>query len=94
MQSVLSLPDQLESFKAYISKLKALVGEERANYIIANSLYLLVAGSDDLANTYFIIGSRRLQYDVPSYADLLVNSASTFIQVFPVNYISLSYQFF
>ncbi|KAL1822896.1 hypothetical protein ACET3Z_009674 [Daucus carota] len=78
--SVLSLPDQLESFKAYISKLKALAGEERANYIIANSLYFVVAGSDDLANTYFIIGSRRLQYDVPSYADLLVNSASTFIQ--------------
>ncbi|WOG91485.1 hypothetical protein DCAR_0310734 [Daucus carota subsp. sativus] len=78
--SVLSLPDQLELFKAYISKLKALVGEERGNYIIANGLYFVVAGSDDLANTYFIIGSRRLQYDVPSYADLLVNSASTFIQ--------------
>ncbi|KAK1392931.1 GDSL esterase/lipase EXL3 [Heracleum sosnowskyi] len=78
--SVLSLPDQLEMFKEYISKLKALVGEERTDYIIANSIYFVVAGSDDLANTYFIIGARRLHYDVPSYADLVVNYASTFIQ--------------
>ncbi|WOG91486.1 hypothetical protein DCAR_0310735 [Daucus carota subsp. sativus] len=78
--AVLSLPDQLGLFKEYISKLKALVGEERTNYILANSLFLLVAGSDDLANTYFTFGARRLQYDVPSYADLMVDSASTFIQ--------------
>lgn len=82
MQSVLSLPDQLEMFKAYISKLKALVGEERTDYIIANSIYFVVAGSDDLANTYYTVGARRLQYDVPSYADLMVNYASAFIQVF------------
>ena len=90
MQAVLSLPDQLGLFKEYISKLKALVGEERTNYILANSLFLLVAGSDDLANTYFTFGARRLQYDVPSYADLMVDSASTFIQVFPVLYLKVT----
>lgn len=80
LASVLSLPDQLELFKEYISKLKALVGEERTDYIIANSIYAVVAGSDDLANTYYIVGARRLHYDVPSYANLVVNYASTFIQ--------------
>ncbi|XP_074378011.1 GDSL esterase/lipase EXL3-like [Apium graveolens] len=69
--AVLSLPDQLEMFKEYISKLKALVGEESANYIIANSIYFVVAGTDDLLNTYFILGARRLHYDVPSYADFV-----------------------
>ncbi|PWA44048.1 Lipase, GDSL [Artemisia annua] len=78
--SVLSFADQLTQFKEYIGKLKGLVGEEKTNFILANSLYLVVAGSDDLANTYFTIGIRRLQYDVPSYADLMVSGASKFIQ--------------
>ncbi|XP_074375322.1 GDSL esterase/lipase EXL3-like [Apium graveolens] len=78
--SVVSLPDQLKMFKEYITKLKAFVGEERTGFILANSIFVVVAGSDDFANTYFTIGSRRLQYDVPSYADLVVNYASTFIQ--------------
>lgn len=72
-------------FKEYISKLKALVGEENSNYIIANGLYFVVAGTDDLVNTYFILGARRLHYDVPSYADFVVDHASTFTQVYNFN---------
>ncbi|KAI3724485.1 hypothetical protein L2E82_36264 [Cichorium intybus] len=78
--AVLSLADQLKQFKEYIEKLKRIVGEERTQFILANSLFLVVAGSDDLANTYFTIGIRRLQYDIPSYTELMVSSASNFIQ--------------
>ena len=78
----MSFADQLTQFKEYIEKLKGLVGEEKTNYILANSLFLVVAGSDDLANTYFTIGIRKLQYDVPSYAELMVSEASKFIQVY------------
>ncbi|GFZ10451.1 GDSL-like Lipase/Acylhydrolase superfamily protein [Actinidia rufa] len=74
--SVLSLSDQLEMFKDYIGKLKATVGEQRTNDILTNSIYLVIAGSDDLANTYFTIGLRKLQYDINSYTNLLVQSAS------------------
>lgn len=81
VQSAIPLSDQLNHFKEYIGKLKAAVGEEKAKFILANSLYLVVAGSDDLANTYFTIGIRRRQYDVNSYTDLMVSSASNFIQV-------------
>ncbi|XP_057469464.1 GDSL esterase/lipase EXL3-like isoform X2 [Actinidia eriantha] len=76
--SVLSLSDQLEMFKDYIGKLKAIVGEERTKDILTNSIYLVIAGSDDLANTYFTIGLRKLQYDINSYTNLLVQSASKF----------------
>ncbi|XP_061359293.1 GDSL esterase/lipase EXL3-like [Gastrolobium bilobum] len=78
--SVISLSDQLDMFKEYIGKLKSIVGEDRTNYIIANSLFVVVAGSDDIANTYFIARVRQLQYDIPAYTDLLVNSASDFIK--------------
>ena len=79
------LSEQLEHFKEYIGKLKGAVGEESTNKILKEGLFLLVAGSDDLANTYFTVGIRRMQYDISSYADLLVSSASEFIQVY--NYI-------
>ncbi|KAL2346230.1 hypothetical protein Fmac_000230 [Flemingia macrophylla] len=78
--SVISMSDQLEMFKEYIGKLKNIVGEDRTNFIIANSFYLVVAGSDDIANTYFVARVRQLQYDIPSYTDLMLNSASDFVK--------------
>ncbi|KAK6115169.1 hypothetical protein DH2020_007438 [Rehmannia glutinosa] len=78
--SVISLPEQLDHFKEYIGRLRGTVGEESTNNILRNSIYFVIAGSDDIANTYFTIGIRRSQYDISSYADLLVSSASTFIQ--------------
>ncbi|KAJ4702163.1 GDSL esterase/lipase [Melia azedarach] len=77
--SVLSLSDQLEYFKEYVGKLKALVGEDRTNFILSKSIFLVVAGSDDIANTYFILRARKAQYDVPAYTDLMANSASDFL---------------
>ncbi|KAJ1424164.1 SGNH hydrolase superfamily [Sesbania bispinosa] len=77
LESSISLPGQLELFKEYIGKLKGLVGEDRTNFILANSLFLVVGGSSDISNTFRI---RQLQYDIPAYTDLLVNSASNFLK--------------
>ncbi|GFP80719.1 GDSL esterase/lipase exl3 [Phtheirospermum japonicum] len=71
---------QTSQLVEYIKKLKGAVGEEKANKILSNSIHLVVAGSDDIANTYFTIGIRREQHDISSYADILVSSASSFIQ--------------
>ncbi|KAK8509978.1 hypothetical protein V6N12_035301 [Hibiscus sabdariffa] len=38
-------------------------------------------GSDDIANTYFVLRARKLQYDIPAYTDLMVNSAVEFLKV-------------
>lgn len=75
------MADQLVYFKEYIAKLKGLVGEGRTNFILANSLFVVVAGSDDIANTYFVTHARELQYDIPSYTDLMVTEASKFVEV-------------
>ncbi|XAR64213.1 Triacylglycerol lipase, partial [Bertholletia excelsa] len=76
--SVLSPSDQLQMFREYIVKLESVAGEEKTSNILANGLFLLVAGTNDLTNTYFTVGQRRLQYDVSSYADFLAASASQF----------------
>ncbi|MCD7453573.1 hypothetical protein HAX54_021370 [Datura stramonium] len=78
--SVIPLSTQLDHFREYIGKLKELVGEEEAEDTLRNSLFLVVAGSDDLANTYFTVGIRRLQYDLNAYTDLMVSGATDFVQ--------------
>ncbi|WJX15626.1 GDSL esterase/lipase exl3 [Trifolium repens] len=77
--SVIPLSAQLEMFKEYIGKLKGIVGEKRTNFILANSLFLVVGGSDDIANTYYVVHA-RLQYDIPAYTDLMSNSAIHFVK--------------
>lgn len=68
-------------FKEYTEKLKGIVGEEGTNYILTNALFVVIVGTDDLANTYFALGIRRLQYNLDSYTDLMVDYASKFAQV-------------
>ncbi|CAI8600121.1 unnamed protein product [Vicia faba] len=76
----ISLSTQIEMFKEYIGKLKGLVGVDRANFIIENSIYLVVQGSNDISNTYFLSHVRELQYDVPAYADLMLTGAMNFLK--------------
>ncbi|ESQ27540.1 hypothetical protein EUTSA_v10018754mg [Eutrema salsugineum] len=76
--AVISLQQQLKYFEEYIEKVNHLVGEERKRFILANSIILLVAGSDDIANTYYDLHARP-QYDVDSYTTLMANSASDFV---------------
>ncbi|KAK4429411.1 GDSL esterase/lipase EXL1 [Sesamum alatum] len=80
LASVLSLMDQLALFKDYITKLKSIAGEERSSKILQECLVVVVAGSNDVTNTYFGTPLRRSHYDVPSYTELLVSYASSFVQ--------------
>ncbi|KAM0938712.1 putative triacylglycerol lipase [Dioscorea sansibarensis] len=77
---VISMDDQLELYKEYQEKLRAIGGNARAESILSKGLHVVCVGSDDIANTYFPTLFRRLQYDIPSYADLVVNYASSFFQ--------------
>ncbi|KAI9109156.1 hypothetical protein K1719_019779 [Acacia pycnantha] len=78
--SVIPLSDQLQQFKEYIGKLKQNFGEEKTNFVLSKSLVLVVASANDIANSYFATGVRRMQYDIPSYTDLLLHHASSFYQ--------------
>lgn len=81
MQNVLSLEDQLKLFKGYINKLETTVGESTTSTIISQSLYLVCTGSNDITNSFFGSPITRLQYDISTYTDLMVNWASSFVQV-------------
>ncbi|KAG9442749.1 hypothetical protein H6P81_018603 [Aristolochia fimbriata] len=78
--SVISLDEQVKLFKEYISKLERIAGADGAARIVSDSLYLVILGSDDLANTYFTSPYRREHYDIATYTDFLVQKASIFYQ--------------
>lgn len=74
------LSEQLNLFKEYMGKLTAMVGPERSDFIISNSVYVVVAGSNDISNNYFTLPIRRAHYDFNSYSDFILTYASAFIR--------------
>ncbi|KAL5219172.1 hypothetical protein ABZP36_019856 [Zizania latifolia] len=77
--SVITLEQQLEYFDEYRGRLVALYGEEETARIIDGALFVLCAGTDDIANTYFTTPFRSAEYDIPSYVELLVSGAEGFL---------------
>ncbi|KAK7850501.1 gdsl esterase/lipase exl3 [Quercus suber] len=57
------VPSDFLDFEQYIGKLKGIVGEERTNFILAKSVAFVVAGSNDIANAYYLSGIRKAKYD-------------------------------
>ncbi|PWA56487.1 GDSL-like Lipase/Acylhydrolase superfamily protein [Artemisia annua] len=80
LASVISLEGQLELFKEYLEKVKSAAGEEVANTILSKGLFVVATGSNDVTNTYFNNPLRKYHFDFDSYASLMVNSASSFLQ--------------
>ncbi|CAA7042570.1 unnamed protein product [Microthlaspi erraticum] len=77
----IALSQQLKLFEEYVEKLKEMVGEERTKFIIQNSLFMVICGSNDIANTYFALPSVQHIYDVASFTTLLADNARSFAQV-------------
>ncbi|KAL6909338.1 hypothetical protein ACP4OV_001619 [Aristida adscensionis] len=78
--SVISLDQQLAYYDEYRGKMVALVGEEETRRIIDGALFVVCAGTDDVANTYFTTPFRSAEYDIPSYVELLVAGAEAFLR--------------
>lgn len=78
--SVISMEQQLAYFDEYRGKLVGIAGEEETARIIDGALFVVCAGTDDVANTYFTTPFRSVEYDIPSYVDLLVSGAEDFLR--------------
>lgn len=86
------LPKQLKYFEEYIEKLNDMVGEERTKFILKNSMFVIICGSNDIANDFFGLPSVRLQYTVDSFTALMAENARSFAMVMTnVIYLLLAY---
>ncbi|CAN8252607.1 unnamed protein product [Cochlearia groenlandica] len=82
LYSAISLPQQLEHYKDYISQIQEIAISNNANAtsIISDGIYVVSAGSSDFIQNYYI---NPLFYKVQTpdeFSDLLILSFSNFIQ--------------
>ncbi|KAL8205296.1 hypothetical protein R6Q57_008847 [Mikania cordata] len=78
--SVIPLWKEVEYYKEYQKKLKDYLGEEKANIIISQAVYLTSMGTNDFLENYYTLRNRRSQYNINQYQDYLVNIAEWLIK--------------
>lgn len=80
LQNVLPLWKEVEYYKEYQTKLKAYLGETKANSIISEALYIISLGTNDFLENYYTLPSTRSKYTVDQYQDFLVGTAESFVK--------------
>ncbi|XP_040383568.1 GDSL esterase/lipase At2g04570-like isoform X2 [Oryza brachyantha] len=78
--SVIPLSQQLEYFKEYIERLKVAKGEDVADEIIAEALYVFSVGTNDFIINYFHLPLRRAAYTTAEYVAHLVGEAGAAVR--------------
>ncbi|CAI0399580.1 unnamed protein product [Linum tenue] len=77
--SVISIPDQLNFFQQYVGKMRSLLGEQRSNDVVENSLYVISCGNNDVLLTT-LFHTRTKSSEMVSYAAFLAGQASAFLR--------------
>ncbi|KAK4759563.1 hypothetical protein SAY87_022694 [Trapa incisa] len=75
-----SLPQQLNYYKEWQSKVAAQVGSSKANAIYSGAIHILSAGSSDFLQNYYINPLLNQHYTPNQFSDILLQSYSSFIQ--------------
>ena len=80
LQEVIPLWKEVEYYKEYQKKLRAYIGEEKANEIIREALYLVSIGTNDFLENYYIFPERQSQFTIQQYQDFLIGLAENFFK--------------
>ncbi|XP_057954685.1 GDSL esterase/lipase At2g04570-like [Malania oleifera] len=78
--SVIPLWRQLQYYEEYQKKLRAYLGNDKANEIFGDALYLMSIGTNDFLENYYSISGRPSQLPVGQYEDFLAGIAGNFIR--------------
>jgi len=82
VQNVLPVSKQLEYFAHYKIHLRREVGEERAEFITRNALYIMSMGTNDFLQNYFLEPTRPKQFSLEEFENFLLSRFSKDVQVF------------
>lgn len=80
-QNVLPVSKQIQYFMHYKIHLRKLVGEERAEFIIRNALFIVSMGTNDFLQNYFIEPARPKQFSLLKFQNFLLRRMSKDIEV-------------
>ncbi|GMI96923.1 hypothetical protein like AT1G06990 [Hibiscus trionum] len=74
------VPKQLEHFKSYIAKLSKIFGSNEARNIVKKSLVIISAGTNDFGFNYYLLSTRKEQYNVGGFQDFLLKALQDFVK--------------
>ncbi|XVE78525.1 hypothetical protein DITRI_Ditri13aG0152100 [Diplodiscus trichospermus] len=77
---VIPLWKEVEYYKEYQNKLRASLGDNKANGIISDALYLINIGTNDFILNYYALPTRKSQFTVQQYEDFLIGIAENFVR--------------
>ena len=81
--NIIRIGDQLQYFREYQRKLRALVGEPQATQLVNQALVLITLGGNDFVNNYFLVpmSVRSRQYALPDYVRFIVSEYRKILSV-------------
>ncbi|XP_016453060.1 GDSL esterase/lipase At5g33370 [Nicotiana tabacum] len=73
--NIIRIPQQLEYFRQYQSRVSALIGEESTKQLVNQALVLMTLGGNDFVNNYYLVpnSARSRQYALPDYVPFLIS---------------------
>ncbi|XP_004253387.3 GDSL esterase/lipase At2g31540-like [Solanum lycopersicum] len=82
ISGVISMKEELEYFKEYLSNIKDIVGgnSSEVERIVNGALVILSAGTNDLIFNFYNLPNRRLQFSLNGYQDFLLHKVQRFIK--------------
>lgn len=81
MQNVKGLNAQLGWYKNWKNEVVSLVGQEKGDFIVKNSLIVISTGTNDWVNNYYLNPLLSKKFTEDEYATFLIGKARTFLQV-------------
>ncbi|KAF5949961.1 hypothetical protein HYC85_011954 [Camellia sinensis] len=67
-------------YKEYQNKLRAYLGEQKANETLTKALYVMSLGTNDFLENYYTLPKRRSHYNIDQYQVLLIGIAKKFFK--------------
>ncbi|KAK9268764.1 hypothetical protein L1049_000526 [Liquidambar formosana] len=77
--SVIPLWKELENYKEYQKQLRGFLGDERANWVLSEALYLMSIGTNDFLENYYVVPGRSSHFSIEEYQHFLEGIAGNFI---------------
>ncbi|KAJ4725169.1 GDSL esterase/lipase [Melia azedarach] len=77
--SVIPLWKEMQYYKEYQKTLRAYLGNEKANEVLGEALYLISIGTNDFLENYYLIPGRSSEYTIEEYQNFLAGIAKEFI---------------
>ena len=78
-QSVIPLWKELEYYKEFQRDLRKNLGEDKANQVLSEALYIISVGTNDFLQNYHVVPERTSESSVKDYHQYLLGIADDFI---------------